>query len=48
MTTRVWARRPIADDYVYLWADGVYLDAGARGRRTPGHAGHHRRKHQWR
>jgi putative transposase len=30
---RVWARRPIADDYVYLWADGVYLDAGAEDER---------------
>ena len=30
---RVWARRSIADDYVYLWADGVYLDAGAEDER---------------
>jgi putative transposase len=30
---QVWARRPIADDYVYLWADGVYLDAGAEDER---------------
>jgi putative transposase len=26
---RVWSRRAIADDYVYLWADGIYLAAGA-------------------
>lgn len=28
-----WSRRPIADEYVYLWADGVYLDAGAEDER---------------
>ncbi|MEO6913296.1 MAG: IS256 family transposase [Candidatus Baltobacteraceae bacterium] len=26
---RTWSRRHIADKYVYIWADGVYLDAGA-------------------
>ncbi len=26
---RAWSQRPIADKYVYCWADGVYLDAGA-------------------
>jgi putative transposase len=30
---RAWMRQPIADDYVYLWADGVYLDAGAEDER---------------
>lgn len=30
---RVWSRRPIADEYVYLWADGIYLDAGAEDER---------------
>jgi putative transposase len=30
---RAWSRRPIADKYVYLWADGVYLDAGAEQER---------------
>jgi len=30
---RAWSRRPIADEYVYLWADGVYLDAGAEDER---------------
>jgi transposase-like protein len=30
---RAWSRRPIADEYVYLWADGVYLDAGAEDQR---------------
>ncbi len=28
-----WLRRPIADQYVYLWADGIYLDAGAEDER---------------
>jgi len=28
-----WSRRPIADEYVYVWADGVYLDAGAEDER---------------
>ena len=28
-----WLRRPITDEYVYLWADGVYLDAGAEDER---------------
>lgn len=28
-----WSRRSIADEYVYLWADGVYLDAGAENER---------------
>jgi putative transposase len=26
---RTWSQRPIADDYVYIWADGVYVNAGA-------------------
>jgi transposase-like protein len=30
---RVWSRRAIADEYVYFWADGVYLDAGAEDER---------------
>lgn len=30
---RAWSLRPIADKYVYLWADGVYLDAGAEQER---------------
>jgi putative transposase len=30
---RAWSRRSIADEYVYLWADGVYLDAGAEDER---------------
>ncbi|MHB8592110.1 MAG: IS256 family transposase, partial [Vulcanimicrobiaceae bacterium] len=30
---RAWSQRPIADKYVYLWADGVYLDAGAEQER---------------
>ena len=30
---RAWSRRPIADKYVYIWADGVYLDAGAEDQR---------------
>lgn len=30
---RTWSRRPIADEYVYVWADGVYLDAGAEDER---------------
>ncbi len=30
---RAWSRRSIADEYVYLWADGVYLDAGAEDQR---------------
>jgi len=30
---RAWSQRPIADDYVYLWADGVYVDAGAEDER---------------
>jgi len=28
-----WSRRPIADEYVYVWADGVYFDAGAEDER---------------
>lgn len=28
-----WSERPIGDTYVYLWADGVYLDAGAEQER---------------
>lgn len=28
-----WSHRSIADEYVYLWADGVYLDAGAEDER---------------
>jgi putative transposase len=23
-----WRRRPLEDEYVYLWCDGIYLDAG--------------------
>jgi putative transposase len=30
---RAWSQRTIADKYVYLWADGVYLDAGAEQER---------------
>ncbi|HEY9084923.1 MAG TPA: IS256 family transposase [Candidatus Tyrphobacter sp.] len=30
---RVWSQRAIADKYVYLWADGVYLHAGAEQER---------------
>jgi len=30
---RMWSRRPIADEYVYIWADGIYLDAGAENER---------------
>ena len=30
---RAWSQRPITDKYVYLWADGVYLDAGAEQER---------------
>jgi putative transposase len=30
---RAWSHRSIADKYVYLWADGVYLDAGAEDER---------------
>ena len=30
---RAWSRRPITDEYVYIWADGVYLDAGAEDER---------------
>jgi putative transposase len=30
---RVWSRRSIADEYVYIWADGIYLDAGAEDQR---------------
>lgn len=30
---RAWSRRSIADEYVYIWADGVYLDAGAEDER---------------
>jgi putative transposase len=30
---RVWSRRSIADEYVYVWADGIYLDAGAEDQR---------------
>ena len=28
-----WCRRSLEDKYVYLWADGVYLDAGAEEER---------------
>lgn len=28
-----WCQRPLEDNYVYLWADGVYLDAGAEDER---------------
>lgn len=28
-----WSQRAISDEYVYLWADGVYLDAGAEDER---------------
>jgi putative transposase len=28
-----WSRRSIADEYVYIWADGIYLDAGAEDQR---------------
>lgn len=28
-----WQQRPIADEYVYLWADGVYVDAGTENER---------------
>jgi transposase-like protein len=28
-----WCRRAIADEYVYIWADGVYLSAGAQDER---------------
>jgi putative transposase len=30
---RAWSQGPIADKYVYLWVDGVYLDAGAEQER---------------
>jgi len=30
---RTWSRRAIADEYVYIWADGIYLDAGAEDQR---------------
>jgi putative transposase len=30
---RAWSCRSILDEYVYLWADGVYLDAGAEDER---------------
>lgn len=30
---QAWCRRPIADEYVYIWADGVYLGAGAEDER---------------
>jgi putative transposase len=30
---RTWSHRSIADEYVYLWADGVYVDAGAEDER---------------
>jgi putative transposase len=30
---RTWSQRTIADNYVYLWVDGVYLDAGAEDER---------------
>jgi len=30
---RVWSQRPIEDDYVFLWADGIYLGAGAEDER---------------
>lgn len=29
----VWCRRSLEDKYVYLWADGIYLDAGAEDER---------------
>jgi putative transposase len=28
-----WCQRPIANEFVYLWADGVYLGAGPAGER---------------
>jgi putative transposase len=28
-----WCRRPLEDKYVYIWADGIYLDAGAEDER---------------
>jgi putative transposase len=30
---QTWCRRSLEDRYVYLWADGVYLDAGAEDER---------------
>ncbi len=30
---RAWSGRSITDEYVYVWADGVYLDAGAEDER---------------
>jgi len=30
---RQWQQTPIVDKYVYLWADGIYLDAGAEDER---------------
>lgn len=30
---QTWCRRPIGDEYVYIWADGVYLGAGAEDER---------------
>jgi len=30
---RQWQQTPIVDEYVYLWADGIYLDAGAENER---------------
>jgi putative transposase len=30
---RAWSCRSILDEYVYLWAEGVYLDAGAEDER---------------
>lgn len=30
---RSWSCRPVGDEYVYVWADGIYLDAGAEDQR---------------
>ncbi len=30
---RQWQQAPIVDEYVYLWADGIYIDAGAEDER---------------
>ena len=30
---RAWSCRSITDKYVYIWADGIYLDAGAEDQR---------------
>lgn len=29
----VWSKRTIEDEYVYIWADGIYLNAGAEDER---------------